>query len=329
MKDLQQPTVTTKPALVTFDFENYRSQLASYVEQYNIVVTGDTVKDAKKAATELNKLSNEIKSGFKAHIDELKAPANALSDHSKELQALCQDGRKAILEQVEKFEAETLMRAEALLTEFLDECRKEYGVIPDYFSATVGEHVKLGAVNANGSKLTKAARDAIESAVKDEYSMQQKVELRLAQLENESFKAGLDAPITRRHVESFLFSDQESWAANLKSVIDAEIERQEISRQKQREQFEREQQEKAAKIEAEKAQEAAPQHQEKPQAPINEPTHTPEPQKAVESDTGTKVVQVWVRFDIEVPSHVPESLVGAKVKTELQKLGKTPAEVRA
>lgn len=320
MKELQQPTIKTVPAKCDFDFEKYRDELAKHIKKYDVVVTSDNLKEMKKQATELNKLSNAIKAGFKEHIDELKKPADQLTDFSKELQSICQAGRARITEQVAKFEDEALKKAELLLNAFLDECRAEYGVKPDYYSVQVQDHVKLGAVNQDATKLSKAGRDSIESAVKDEHLLQQQTELRLSQLENTSYKSGLDAPITRRHVEPFLFSDSQSWEANLKAVIDAEVERQEVARKKQREQFEREQAEKEEKL---KEQVQQPIHQAELQQPFPESTKEP-----VESEPGRKVVSVWCRFDIEVASHIPDDLVAAKVKAELTRMGKEVAEVR-
>lgn len=309
MLELQQPTVTTQPAAIGFDFEAYRSQLADYISKYNIVVTSDSVKDAKKTATELNKLANDIRTGFKKHIDAIKAPADQLSGYSKQLQDMCQEGRKAILEQVDKFESLVLDKARELLTEYAEQVRAELKVNPEFYSLNVEQHVKLGAVNDSATKLSKAGRDAILAAVKDEYGLQQQTELRIAQLEVESTRAGLHAPITRNHVEAFLFADQDQWAARMAEIINAEVERQKITE---------------ARIEAER-QQAQPEP-----APVQtEQAPAPEPAPAQQAQD-RRTVTVWVRFDIEgIPAHISSAQVGDKVKAELERLGKQVAEVRS
>lgn len=343
MKQLTQPTVNTTPAKVEFDFEPYRAQLVEYVEDYKqMVVTQENIGDAKKAATELNKLSNSIKAGLGAHVKSLKEPADELNGYSKELQSIAQDGRSAILERVAVFEDETKAKAKELLEEFLVECRDEFGVRDEYRNSVIDDLIKLGSVNKDATKLTKGARDSVEALAKDEYSQQARYDFRVSSLENASYKAGLASPLTADDVIAFIHADDATWGDQLNMAIQRAVERQQQAERQAKEKFEREQAEKDRQREAEekrKAEQVEAERKRDEQQRLHELQRQNEQQasqaqesfvsdehkqraaeavKPVDNGDGTKLVTVTVTFKVKVKNEVPESAVANHVGRKLK-----------
>ena len=82
--------------------------------------------------------------------------------------------------------------------------------------------------------------------------------MRLLKLENESYKAGLSAPLERRHVDPFLFADAGEYDMRLASLLEAEKQREVKAREAADERAERESkmkavaEERAARAEADR-----------------------------------------------------------------------------
>lgn len=336
---LEQPVLEITPAVVSTNLDTYKAKLREYTEQYQLVVTEDNIADAKKAAAELNKIGKEIKVLVKQKTDLMKAPINQISADTKELLLIIDDSYRAIYNQVEVYEDKTRQVARELLTKWLAECREDYRIRQDFYSAfDVETEVKLTALNAKRDSLTKAARDKIESVVSNERGMQQQTDLRLSELKVKSQEAGLDAPIEQRHVEPFLFADHDTYENNLSAILEAELERQKVAEKRRAEQqAQREQQIKdRAEREARERMDREQAEQRKREEQVIEPDYPLVNEDAKERAAnifkpavpdGKKVVSVLVRFDVTVPAHVNPELVSDKVKSELESLGKNPASV--
>lgn len=246
--------IKSHPGRVEVNYEEIKAHLEQEVARYDIVVTADTVKDSKKLATELNKTATELDRRMKAAIDEARAPIDAAHEQRKELVGICKEGRRKILEQVERYEEQTREKARSLLSYRRAEQWLGQGVNEEFQCAEYEDLVKITAVTATGN-LSKAARDEIDRRVMDDKALQDRTELRLAKLEAASYRAGLDAPLTRNHVEPFLFADDERYAAELQRIIDSELERQRLAEQRRqaREQREQEAAEARERADAERA----------------------------------------------------------------------------
>jgi len=66
--------IETTPAVIDFDFERLKKRLEEELAKYRLAVTADTVAPAKKSATELNKLKQEMDSHIKEKINEASGP---------------------------------------------------------------------------------------------------------------------------------------------------------------------------------------------------------------------------------------------------------------
>lgn len=329
MNALQQPNIAATPAKVEFDFQTYEAQLKEYIADYNLVVTNDTVAGAKKAATELNKLSTSIGKALREHEKEIEAPAKELGGYRKTLVELIQEGRKSILDQVEVFEQAKLDKARELLLVHLNECREVHGVTEEFYGKGIEDLVRITAVNADSTKLIKAARDAVEALVVQESNVQKTVEMRLNSIELESHRAGLATPITRSHVNAFLLASDQEWQSHLASIIQSEVERERNAREAAEQRAEQQRIETEAKHKAEierVERETASKAQAEAEAKVRaeQPVHEPVKQAEGAAD---KVVRVMAYFDVTVPDHVDAQAVARRVEDRLAEAGVAASKV--
>ena len=233
-------SISNTPAVIDVNFQELKEALKKDLEKYELLVTADTVSDAKALATELNATKNVISKRRKEEVAKASEPVKEFDASMKELESMCEEGRQKILEQVKTFEDETRDLAASLLAELLGNLNAASEVEPEFQRAQFGDLVKLTALTKTGN-LTAATVKEMEGRVRDDKAIQDRTKMRLLELENKSYSAGLAAPLTRDPIQHFLFADEEHYSAELQRIIDAEIERQQIAEQRQREKLEREQ----------------------------------------------------------------------------------------
>jgi len=261
--NILNPEITQQPAVLSFAYETFKADLEKRLEQYRTVVTADTVKEAKETATELNKIKTDLDTRRKEAIKYVSAPIKTADDQMKECVKLVADGRQDILDQVAKFDQARLDGLQDELIQRRDRLRADAEIQPEFYGAAndLSDLVKLGNLTAK-DRLTNKAVQAVADRVNAELKLQQTVERRLLELENASFRAGLAAPLSKAHVEHFLYANDETYAAKLDELLQAEVERDRQSRQ-------------AIARESEKQAQAEPQ-----------PEPEPEPQKPTLEEAG-------------------------------------------
>jgi hypothetical protein len=270
-------SVSATPAAIAFNFEETRAWLESELEQYDVVVTADTLADCKKLATELNKLAAEISKRRREAVAEVSGPIKDFEGKAKSLEQMCKDGRQRLLDQVQVFEDETKAKAKAALEAARAGMWAEQEVAEEFRRAQIDDLVKLSTLTKTG-KLSATAKQELLIRVNADLKLQQQTQIRLHLLENDSYRAGLAAPLTRAHVETFLFASDEEYGQRLQTMIASELERQKVAEERSRKRFEEEQR----RAEAERALRADHQRvyaedQQAQQAPAPEPEPIPEP----------------------------------------------------
>lgn len=305
------------PAKITFDFDAYRAELEQEIAEYNIVVTAENVADAKKVATDLNKRKNEIDARRKAARKKAMGPIEEFDGQAKELVLMCEDGRQKILEQTRVYDQKVLAEAERLLGELRDALREQYGIDPEFHKAEFDDLIKLSSMTSNHN-LTKSARDTLESRVRDEKSLQDRTKMRLLELENRSYKAGLAAPLTRDHVAHFLFADDERYESELQRILDAEVTRQQAAEKHMAERQEREARQQAeAKQEAQERDERMGRAEDAPQQPEPAPK-APEPPPAPDGKVTWTVTAI---FHPTTPAGVSPEAIERELRRKLTEAG--------
>lgn len=324
--------INNTPALVEVNFEELKKHLAAELQKFDVVVTQDTVKDAKALATELNATKREIAKRKKEEYDRATAGANQFKDSMKELESMCEEGRQKLLAQVQKFEDETRQLGYELMVELRAKLWGSLGVNDEFRRAEIDQPVPLSAVTTKGN-LSASAKNTIETRVNADKAMQDQTEMRLLKLENQSYKAGLSAPLNRGHVEHFLFADDDEYSQKLDALMQSELQREEVALQRMRDQMEREQRE------AERQKEAAAQREERAKAASQEPlgkpagSQAPEPsgyqrqpepesQKPAERPAPGKVpVTVQCTFNVSVSEKVTDAAIEAELRSVMEKAG--------
>ncbi|WP_372809293.1 hypothetical protein, partial [Litorivivens sp.] len=135
-------------------------------------------------------------------------------------------------------------------------------------------------------------------------SLQDRTEMRLLKLENESYKAGLHAPLTRDHVNTFIFADDETYSTELSRVIAAEIGRQEATEKR---------------IEEKRAKEQAPPPAEERQIDIEEVA----PREVEAESSGVTVTCVFKPY---VPVGATAEALEISLRNQMEDAGFTSLE---
>jgi hypothetical protein len=221
------------PVVLTGNFDQVRTHFIEQLKAYDVVVTTDTLADAKKLCTELNKMATEVKGRGKVVSSEASAPIDAFNAQVKELAQLLLDARTKLLDQVKTFEDETRAKALAALQAYLIEQGTAKGIQPEFQRAKIDDLANLSTLTSTG-KLSGKAKAEVDSRINADLALQQQTEMRLLKLENESYKAGLTAPLNRGHVETFLFAEEPVYQQRLAALFQSEVQREQQAQEAMR-----------------------------------------------------------------------------------------------
>lgn len=248
MEDLQeQIEIEHRLPAVTANFDQLREALDEELSRYEVVVSPDGVADAKRTATEVNKLRSTLAERRKAVVAEVSSPIEAFAERMRALEDRCEEVRQGILQQVRQYEEETREKVRVALSARLEELWIHHDVRQEHRRATTEDLVKLTAITKKTEKLTAGTDSEVVNRVQADAARQQKVDMRLLELENRSYRAGLGAPLTLDHVHRIIELDDEAYEAELARIFDAELERE-------RQAAERREREQARQAEARAAQ---------------------------------------------------------------------------
>ena len=329
------------PAL-TVNFDAMKKALTDEVARYgDVVVTPETIGDAREKAKEINATRKMIDQVRKDRRREAMAPIEEWDGQMKSLTGICDEAREQITSQIERFDQERMEECERLLTDALSKAWDRLEVDSGQRRAVIADLVKLGNLT-DKANLTKAAQQAVETRAQEDRSRQDKVRMRLLELENRSYRAGLAAPLTADHVYQWLEADDDTYEHQLQRILDAEVKREEQAaaarqREQQQEQARREAEEKArAEREQRQATEqaSAPDTAKAPAGPGSEqatsPVETPAgatqeaPRpSAAPAGSGRHAVTVTCTFETAVPGSVTDQQIEAELRRKLEAAGIT------
>lgn len=221
MNELQ---VTVIPAQISANFAEMKERLLEEVAAYKIEVTDANLPDAKKAATELNKLAAQIEEARKNYSKQLKEPINVFENQAKELTGIVQTARQDILKQVEVYTAKVLELVKNLLAKELARLNTELAIKPEFQTAKIDALI-IQSNLTDKLKLAKAARDKLTAMVEADKAMQDTVASRLSSLQAIAERAGVMS-LSESLVMPFIREPEASYSEKLNRVIDLEIKRQ-------------------------------------------------------------------------------------------------------
>lgn len=220
------------PALITANFDEVRKRLETELQRFDVVVTADTLADCKKLATELNKLRGEIDTRRKDEVAKASDPVRQFDEKMKALVSMCKDGRQNLLDQISRFDAEQIKKAEVLAADYLTLQIDNADLSPEFSDIRLPAQ-KISNLTKSGN-LTSSARQEIDDLVSDKALLQTRTSKRLTDLELDCRRNGMEHPLERAHVDAFLMADDDVYQSRLNSMIESELAR--IERIKQAEQ---------------------------------------------------------------------------------------------
>ena len=222
---MKEITISSTLPVISGNFEEIKDELTEQLKQFDLIVDADSVKTAKSMATQINKLSGNIDKKRKQIIEELSVPIKEFEVMMKELKDLCQESRQNLLLQVKVYDDKKLDKVHTLLAQELQNKYTHYGVKEEFQSVKIDDLAILSHLTQGGA-LAKKARDAIDERVSEVKKLQEKISTRLLTLEAICFKGGLDAPLTRQNIESFLYEDNDDiYLEKLTSLVANEVNR--------------------------------------------------------------------------------------------------------
>ena len=236
----QELIISHEAPSISANFDAVAKALDTELERYtSLVVTPDNIQDAKKAAAELNKYAGTIDTKRKETVSEVSAPIKAFESQMKDLRERCKAARQGIVDQVARYDDQVKAQARELLEDTRAGLWAALDIRESYQRTDFDDLVKLGSVTGKGN-LAKAARETLESRVQADRALQDTVDRRMLELERDSYKAGLDAPLTWENVAHFIEDETEAYNERLAAVMSAEIEREGKAEARRREKAERE-----------------------------------------------------------------------------------------
>jgi hypothetical protein len=240
-KTLPEVKVKFEPAVIEVNFDDLKAALSAQVEeQSNTVVTADNLVACKKLMADMNKTGGAIKAARIEYAKKASVNIAAFEVAMKELEAITATGVAKIKEQAARFEAENLKTIEILLGETLGREWDALNVLAEYRKSNIKDLVLVGSITSTG-KLTGKVANEIKARANDDKGAENRTKMRLLELENQSFKAGLKAPLTRDHVAVFLFATDEEYQSRLDAMLKSEVSRQEQAEAALRQQMAQEQ----------------------------------------------------------------------------------------
>lgn len=210
-------------------------------EKFDVIVTEDSLPEAKKLMANVNKEKDDFKKKYKEFKNEVLAPLVPLDITAKEIEGYFDTARAALDNQVKNFEKGKLESIKVIVEKYRDDACLDANITTE--SITITDLVILSAVNANskGYSIAKKTSDTIDQRI-------QAVELQIAKAKLEAEeKAKRDREIAENARKE---AEERARVREAELLAKAEIEKQEaLLKAEQRAEKEKENAVEAAKNE--------------------------------------------------------------------------------
>ena len=198
--------------------------------KYNSIVTMDNFSSMKESSLELGKISKAISRFRIDKKDSEMEDINLFDANFKSYCTLIDAKQSEIKKGLEVFEAETRKQILEVCTKYLVEQYKEKDLRVEFRIIDISD-MTLSKYATKTMTIAKPGKDEIDKRINEKLALQNKVDLRLSNLENICLRAGIE-PLTIEHIQGFLFETDERYEIKLKVLIDAEIKRNEAVKQR-------------------------------------------------------------------------------------------------
>lgn len=198
--------------------------------KYNSIVTMDNFPDMKESSLELGKISKAISRFRIDKKDSEMEDINLFDANFKSYCALIDAKQSEIKKGLEVFEAETRKQILEVCTKYLVEQYKEKDLRVEFRIIDISD-MTLSKYATKTMSIAKPAKDEIDKRINEKLALQNKVDLRLSNLENICLRAEIE-PLSKEYVQGFLLDDEESYNKKLDSLIQMEIKRSDEAKRK-------------------------------------------------------------------------------------------------
>lgn len=198
--------------------------------KYNSIVTMDNFADMKESSLELGKISKAISRFRIDKKDSEMEDINLFDANFKSYCTLIDAKQSEIKKGLEVFEAETRKQILEVCTKYLVEQYKEKDLRVEFRIIDISDMI-LSKYATKTMSIAKPAKDEIDKRINEKLALQNKVDLRLSNLENICLRAGIE-PLTIEHIQGFLFDEDLNYQSKLDNLINAEIKRSADAKQK-------------------------------------------------------------------------------------------------
>ena len=190
----------------------------------------DNFPDMKESSLELGKISKAISRFRIDKKDSEMEDINLFDVNFKSYCTMIDVKQSEIKKGLEIFEAETRKQILEVCTKYLVEQYKEKDLRVEFRIIDISD-MTLSKYATKTMTIAKPAKDEIDKRINEKLALQNKVDLRLSNLENICLKAGIE-PLTIEHIQGFLFNDDVSYQVTLDYLINAEVKRNKAVKQR-------------------------------------------------------------------------------------------------
>lgn len=213
-------------------FEQLKDEVIEQLKdnKYNSIVTLENFDVMKKTSQELGKIAEYV-SRFR--IDKVKEESGEIQDFEKnfkEITKIIEEKQETIKEGLSVFEELTRKQINLICKEYLTTQFQVLNIRLEFQNIDISDMTQRKFMTGTGA-ISAAGKAEIESRVNLKLALQNKVDLRLSNLENICFKAGIE-PLSKEYVQGFLLDDDESYNKKLDSLVETEIKRSETAKKK-------------------------------------------------------------------------------------------------
>jgi len=165
-------SVTYQPSQITInDFDELKEKINSYAKKYDgLVATDESLKGAKSAKTELNKLIKAIDDKRKSVKRDYNEPYNDFKKNVDELQAILKETIEPISESISKIETQQRNERKSKVEELIFNMAPAYGVDPndiaieDTWTNKTMTEAKLTKILKDGFTALKHKQDSFKAS---------------------------------------------------------------------------------------------------------------------------------------------------------------------
>ena len=203
---------------ITFNYEELRSMMSKGLEEYKIEVTYLNIGEAKKLATKLNKLAKTISDTRIKNKKIILEPIDLFEEQMKDLTETAKQGREFILNQVKFFEDKQRDICEIKIKDYMQTKINELFIEDEFKVFDYSDLIKASNIT-DSLNLKKPCRDTLDSRLNMQLTKQTNKKMRLMQLENECYKAGLKVLLNESDVSNFVLENDFIYNEKLSELI--------------------------------------------------------------------------------------------------------------